>query len=933
MGNTTAASTSRLTRRELDPEALGIDLAALQPFLSIHGPVAVVDLETTGLPGEGDVEILEIGAVLLDPGAERVSTLESLVAPRGSVPRAVRALTGITDADVEGAPRIETLVPEVDACLAKRLLIAHNADFERHFLARFISPRYRDQRFLDTQDLLAIAHPDAPDLRLETFTRDLLEREERHRALADATDTACLIARIASGAGSGEARYGVARDALEVYCPDSPWLPLLRARGLPPADGLHPQFIPVPPGEASPVPFDADAICAALADEERGRRYFPGYRVREPQLEMVREFVSLLADGGRLLLEGGTGVGKSLAYLAAAIPFALERAAGGIREPLVISTRTKLLQDQLLGKDIPAAAALLGYGDLRALSIKGRANYVCGRRVEQVLARGRDPQLLGEDRLAFAVLAASARLRAHGEIGTLPGALLVRYPLLRDLRRQSVAARSELCTREQCASQPSCPFGRRRSALADAHLVVANHDLLLRWPPDYPRFTHVVADEAHEIPGVVDEAYASEVRPEEILDRLEELFGRGGKPGALPVPEGFDPERARSEVRQELAAVGADVGRGGGDYGTLQLGEGAAREYAEAARIVKTTTERLDFIGALADQKILDLPEETPQRELAQRARSDLREAAATLSGAFHDDLDSVASFEGLYPPWDRWRLVVRRVEIAGLFHDNFLARLEALACVSASLFVGGSPEAALGGLEIESTSEVPTWRVEVASPFPYAEHMRVVALDGLGDPVERTRDALEELARRLNGRCLGLFTSLRRMRDVREQLSDALQGEGFDLLMPRRATDDPAALVERFRRAAGGGVLLGARTFWQGLDIPGEALQAVVIEKLPFEVPTELRKRRDERLRAQGLDAFETQTLGAMLLNLKQMTGRLIRSETDRGIVVIVDARPERRYFKRLDEALPEGCGVTRATLSDLGRLLEEVGAVPTSG
>ena len=107
--------------------------------------------------------------------------------------------------------------------------------------------------------------------------------------------------------------------------------------------------------------------------------------------------------------------------------------------------------------------------------------------------------------------------------------------------------------------------------------------------------------------------------------------------------------------------------------------------------------------------------------------------------------------------------------------------------------------------------------------------------------------------ARLLGGRTLGLFTSLRRMREVGELLAEKLRGEGFDVLSPRRATDDPAALVERFSRAGGGGVLLGARTFWQGLDIPGPALQAVVIEKLPFEVPTELRKRREARLRAAG--------------------------------------------------------------------------------
>src|SRR5262249_25639477 len=152
-----------------------------------------------------------------------------------------------------------------------------------------------------------------------------------------------------------------ARAALEAFAPGEPWAALLAAPGLPPAPAPDAQYIAIPATPESRVAFDADAIAAALADEARGRRWFPRYRVRAAQIEMAREFARMLDGGGRLLLEGGTGVGKSLAYLAAAIPFAVERAAGGVRDPVIVSTRTKVLQDQLLSHDIPAAAAMLGY--------------------------------------------------------------------------------------------------------------------------------------------------------------------------------------------------------------------------------------------------------------------------------------------------------------------------------------------------------------------------------------------------------------------------------------------------------------------------------------------------------------------------------------------------------------------------------------------
>ena len=203
---------------------------------------------------------------------------------------------------------------------------------------------------------------------------------------------------------------------------------------------------------------------------------------------------------------------------------------------------------------------------------------------------------------------------------------------------------------------------------------------------------------------------------------------------------------------------------------------------------------------------------------------------------------------------------------------------------------------------------------------------MRVIAMRGGQDLVGETSLVVEKMARALGGRTLGLFTSLRRMNDVGDELALRLRDEGIDVLSPRRGNDDPSALVARF--VNGAAVLLGARRFWQGIDIPGDALQAVVIEKLPFEVPTELRRRREDLLKQRGINAFERYGLGKMLLNLKQMVGRLIRSEEDRGVVIIVEGRTDKRYFRRLDDALPPGSRVVVASSRELEALLAEVGA-----
>ena len=983
-------------------------------MLEKTGPLAVVDLETTGLTEDARAEIIEIGALLLEPGSTALRTVDGLVRPRAEVPIVVQRLTGLCDDDLRDAPRIEDVARELGGILAGRVIVAHNAAFERHFLSRFVDESLSDARYLDTQDLLSVVHPDAPDLRLESFTRELLGTEERHRALDDALDTARILSRIGARALAGDERQAVARRCLERFAPKSEWLALVS--GAPslfaPRSRLEPQapfaprsrpepqapfapqartegepsfaryaraeseafdapplpqstkkkkaepvdegqFVAVGESAEEPVPFDEEAIASALADEARGRRHLPGYRVRDEQIELARHFARNLADGGALLLEGGTGVGKSFAYLAAAIPFMLDRpeAAEGDtkRPPLVISTRTKLLQDQLLHKDIGAAARFLGYPQLKALSIKGRANYLCERRLQDVLAEGGDGSLLAEDRLAYAVLLACARTRPHGEVGTLPGAFFFRQPLLRDLLRRSVAARSEQCTREECAKVRDCPFGRRRAALARADLIVANHDLLLRWPPDYPKYRDVVIDEGHELAGVADEVYAMRVRPQDLLERVDELFPppkprRGGRSrmGARGGPALRDPASAgwRRDLRQDLVALGRSLADRAGDYGEVELPVAAADLFPDAASLAFRSADRLAEIAEAAERADEERiasggagqdDEGGSGPGFVERTAAELRAAGSALRLAFEDESSEVcAGFEDVDRPYDRWTLSLRRVSPAAPFHESFLERLDSAAVLSASLFVGGDAFAALGELEIEERLRDVS-KVSVESPFPYGDHMRVIALEGADDLVEETARVLAQITRRLGGRTLGLFTSLRRMNQVAQRLSQLLRGEGIEILTPRRSTDDPGALVERFARARGGAVLLGARTFWQGLDIPGPALEAVVIEKLPFEVPSELRRRREDRLRAEGVDAFDRFTLGKMLLHLKQMAGRLIRSEEDRGVVVIVDARTDRSYFEKLDRALPRDVAVQVVPAGDCGEklpgLLDEIG------
>ncbi|MEZ4332310.1 MAG: ATP-dependent DNA helicase [Myxococcota bacterium] len=960
---------------------------ALEPWLDRVGPIAIAELEAGGAPARFATGAREIALVLLEAGGG---------------PPGTRVLKG-----KRGSAGSSDPLAALSALASERTLVALEADAVRAFLARIGAPALAPDALLDVRSLFALCRPDAPDLELDTLCALELDRPARPDALGRALDVGLLLAAVARGARAGVARHREVAEILATRLPRSPWRALLdppaapgaasagfdfarfaraafvkgrtdgeagaargsgssASRGVsasprPSPTASEERYLAIGASGEEPVPFELGAIVAALADVERGARHFPGYRVRKEQIELARQFVHVLQDGGVAKLEGGTGVGKSLAYLAAVIPFAMARAAQGERGPVVLSTRTKLLQDQLLEKDIAAAARFLGHPQLRALSIKGRANYVCERRLAAVLSDAGDPALRAELQADVAQLEACARIRPAGEVGTVPAVLLRRHPRLRELLRASVAVRADQCSREQCGHEKRCPFGRHRRALARAQLVVANHDLLLRWPPDYPAFAHVVVDEGHELGGVAEEVYALRVRPEEIEERIDELFGAPARRGlrlqryasrglvarSASRSDEQTRERNREDLRLELAGLGRAMTPFADAWGGAELPSEAGRARPQAAQLAANAAQRLEALAQLALR-------EGPARRFASGESSDgapiegLRDHAAEEEGmraivghvdallaaagglrtAFASEGDAyVGHFEGLESPFDRWSLVLRPVDPGPAFEEAFLGRVESLAIVSATLFVGGDDHAALGTLGL-ADSDAPThFQYSVPSPFPYAEAMRVVALSGEADLVEQTAESLAILARALGGRTLGLFTSLARMREVAERLAPRLEAVGLELLAPLRAGDDPGGLVERFRRLGGRAVMLGSRRYWQGIDVRGDDLQALVIEKLPFEVPTELQRRRDARLRAVGDDPFERAAVGQMLLHLKQMVGRLIRSETDRGLVVIVDARRGRRYFRRLVDALPDGVAIEEAGLSDLPRIVDELG------
>jgi len=341
----------------------------------------------------------------------------------------------------------------------------------------------------------------------------------------------------------------------------------------------------------------------------------------------------------------------------------------------------------------------------------------------------------------------------------------------------------------------------------------------------------------------------------------------------------------------------------------------------------------VDLAGVLEElgSRLADsVPEDDGEEHPAAGPATVLLDAKAVLSEAFpRPSPDRVVRFRGLARQTPTWRLTVTPVSPAANFQDEILDRVTTLFATSATVSVGDDLRGSLGLLELpERAGSRFAVHPSIPSPFDYERNLEVLFVDerfGRDELVRRTTQVVTTMARKLGGRTMALFTSRDRMATVADELFRTLSPEGFSIIAPSTGNADPHDLVRTFLDTEQA-VLLGARAFWQGVDIPGDACQAVVIEKLPFDVPGDpLIQRRGELLERDGGSSFMDFMLPRMLLRLKQMVGRLIRTPTDRGIVVIVEPRCEKRYFQAIYEALPPAARHARIRLSELDGILDD--------
>jgi len=924
-----------------------------------------VDLETTGYDNESE-RIIEIGAVRARLGDDGAVTLGerfvTFVDPGRELSRTITRLTGIVNADLVGALPPESAVAEFTRFAFRDgipWLLGHNVGFDVAFLERSGMPIGAER--IDTAELASIVLPSAPSYALQRLAADAaITPVSAHRALDDAITSALVLghlARIARGLpplvlseiAAVSALLGIAPanffqdaaanatrnawnqdgishadEAREVTRTDD-------AREVPPGDEARGVSLGAA-GEGRGVPRDprareipreassaggreaasastdsvGDAASPAFTVESAFAPDGPlatsmhGYEDRPEQRELAAAIERTLADGGALVAEAGTGVGKSIAYI---VPLLGAAAAG---ERGIVSTHTLPLQDQLVRKDIPAVQAALGT-EVKVAVLKGRANYLCPRRWQifrGAVATREEARLLSKT----LVWRSATETGDRAELNLMSGESEL---------WSRISANDESCDQRRCKRTPGgCYLQRAREAAAEAAIVVVNHALLLQDARMrgalLPQAENLVVDEAHRLEDVATDAFGLELSEPRLRRDLARASHSLAVTSALRDPaRAQGAERIRAEVQRALER-------------TDELFVSLARLLATPAGPAE---DRVRVTAGLRASDDRWLPVELAGERLAD-ALAGIGFGAESLAGlgGDEDELAELATAmadiaaarntidRGVHKPRDNdivWVdrdndgalvLHVAQTHLGGVLRRRLVDAHRSVVLTSATLAVAGSFEFAVDRFGIRDIADT----ISVGSPFDHRRQALLVLPDDIALPGEErfAEDAartIDGVARALGGRTLVLFTAHRTLRDVAARLG-ALEQEGLAVLV-QGVDGSRRALLERF--AQGRAVLLGTQSFWEGVDLPGDILRCVVIARLPFSVPDDpLIQGRAERYD----DPFAEFQLPQAALRLRQGFGRLIRTKSDYGAVVLLDRRVVTKdYGEVLLASLPD--------------------------
>lgn len=868
-----------------------------------------IDLETTGLDFEKD-EIIEVALVRFENGVERES-VDYLVKPTSVTLRPfIESLTGISNADLENAEPFAAVAQKIYAFIGDLPIVAHNAMFDSKFLKQTfakVGVSFENHPVWDSLTVSRIAYQNVPNHRLDTLVQELgIERSRAHRALPDAIACGELFVMAIEKIANSDPWLV---NALSKVARGSDWSLLWKESET--ASELPAYKLPNVPLEDVPAKDRAPRVSEFFKDGGLLSTKVENFQVRHNQEDYASVVERNMHKGGLCVLEAPTGSGKSLAYLVSA---ACKAVSG---ERVVISTATRALQEQLWSKDIPLVASLFD-GKLKSAVLKGRENYLCLRKFEEIL---KAPQnlLLADERDSFMAIIPWVFTTETGDVNECNSFSQGRNRVL----WSKLASSAKSCLGETCPHYNKCPALAAKRRAMNSNLVLVNHSLFLAdMALDFallPLYEHIVFDEAHRLPQVSRQAFGRTISffalrniiKTLVPSRGHEVENRDGLVAELekriPVEETelhascVNLTESLSETEKALHRFFMKIGkklakqknaRNGFTYTSGIMSEYEADPAAFMDQGLNAIKQADALASALAANKALS------------GLWSDINGRMTELSRFLQDfefvvkagREDWVFYMEEPFNP-HTIKLHATPLDASAPWKEKFYTWIKSATFTSATLSVQGDLNYFVQKMGMDSLSGKKSPFVRVYTENANKEERRSVILakylpkPSLPEYNDAVNETLCTVLPEVEENTMVLFTSISAMMKAQAALAP-LFAEKNKLLLCQHVDGSLDGLVAMFRKSRGA-CLLGCQSLWEGVDFPGDALKLLVIPKLPFPNPVDpLVAGVANKMKAEGKNAFKEFFVPEAYMELRQGLGRLIRSDEDCGKVLILDNR-----------------------------------------
>ena len=902
-----------------------------------------IDLETTGLDPDKD-EIIEVGMVRVEP-EEKCERYNQLFKPIAPIPRAITQLTGIRTEDCQDQPSLEEKFSEILEFLQDDWIIAHNVSFDLSFLQkaheRFMPdfPFISAHRILDTLELSRILLPWLPNHRLETIAEFLnIKKKPEHRALADAEVTALIFRNLIYQALSLDPQTmtmmhhileGVPDGLCDLFEKLSSFIKKYNVDQKPywrkgPSNIIGKGTTHGSQSEQDRI--DIGEIESFFQKNGNLSQVLPGYETRTPQLEMAKCVGSAFNQDAILVAEAGTGVGKSLAYLVPSLVWTMKTC----NDKVIISTHTKTLQNQLFTKELPLLAQLYNESFVAVL-LKGRANYICLRHWKNHLSHLHE-RFTQKQRRKILPLVVWVHETQTGDIEENAGFQ----------HRRNKQIWSELncegrhCLGSQCEHEAVCFYQKIRRMSRSANIVLVNHSLLFSDAAAghsvLGNYDSLIIDEAHQIERIASDCLGKTLHRwlfQDVSQRLYRstphemgiLFTIRRMLGKVKKQESETMELIRTldrliELSQELPQTAHQLFQ---SLTAIFSSQYSQREIVWKYRIRKSE----ELFGTLPNEtdnlkniletlsihlsRFLSLLEEF-SKEFAPVDEGIYKELESItdqvlglqelLTHFLQDDYsESIVWCEIRKTNFEKDIMVYSvPLDIGSILAMVLYPRLKRGLLTSATLSIGENFDYIIKRLGIDRVDQDRILTRVFGSPFDFSEQVLVLVPTFLANPKDKSfpGDVSTFLKIVLSFHSRGtmvLFTSHKLLREVYDSIQSIIDEIGIRLL-GQGIDGSRTALLKMFQEDEKS-ILLGTNSFWEGVDVPGSALELLIITKLPFDVPTEpLVEARMEKAQADTGSGFFNYSVPEAIVKFRQGFGRLIRSQEDRGVVILLDHR-----------------------------------------